>query len=169
MDKNNKSNHWVAIYTKPRHEKTVALELEKKGFEIYLPLLRVRKKWSDRKKWVEFPLFKSYLFARINKNNTISLVSTPGLVRIIKFGEKIAIVQNSSIDSIKLMLNGGYNPTPTDFFIKGDPVLVKSGPLKGLIGEVIRVDKHDRLLIRIDAIKHSISIDIDRKFLKPLV
>ena len=169
MDKNNKSNHWVAIYTKPRHEKTVALELAKKGFEVYLPLLRVRKKWSDRKKWVELPLFKSYLFGRINKENTISFVSTPGLVRIIKFGDKIAIVPNSSIDSIKLMLNGGYNPIPTDFFIKGDPVLVKSGPLKGLIGEVIRLDKHDRLLIRIDAIKHSISIDIERKFLKPLV
>jgi len=169
MEKNDKLKIWVALYTKPRHEKTVAFELEKKGHEIYLPLLRVRRKWSDRKKWVDFPLFKSYLFARISNENRISLISAPGLVRIIKFGEKIAIVNNSSIESIKLMLNGGYNPTSTDYFIKGDPVLVQSGPLKGLIGEVIRIDNHNRLLVRIDAIKHSISIDIERRFLKPLV
>ena len=169
MQKIDKSRNWVAIYTKPRHEKTVAFELQKKGHEIYLPLLRVRKKWSDRKKWVEFPLFKSYLFARTFKKDITSLVSTPGLVRVIKFGEKIAIVEDSSIDSIRLMLNGGYNPTSTDYFIKGDPVLVESGPLKGLTGEVIRIDNHNRLLVRIDAIKHSISIDIDRRLLKSLV
>ena len=169
MDKNDKSIDWIAIYTKPRHEKTLALELEKKGLEVYLPLLRVRKKWSDRKKWVEFPLFKSYLFVKATNYNTQSLINTPGLVRIVRFGKKIAIIKESSINSIKLMLNGGYNPTSTDYFIKGGPVSVKSGPLKGLTGEVVRIDNHNRLLVRIDAIKHSISIDIDRGLLIPLV
>ena len=169
MQKIDKSKNWVAVYTKPRHEKAVAFELQKKGYEIYLPLLRVRKKWSDRKKWVEFPFFKSYLFAKTFKKDIGSLVSTVGLVRVIKFGENIAIVKDSSINSIKLMLNGGYNPTSTDYFIKGDPVSVKSGPLKGLTGEVVRIDNHNRLLVRIDAIKHAISIDIDRGRLKTLV
>ena len=169
MDKNDKSIDWIAIYTKPRHEKTVALELEKKGFEVYLPLLRVRKKWSDRKKWVEFPLFKSYLFVKTTNYNTQSLINTPGLVRVVRFGKKIAIIKESSINSIKLMLNGGYNPISTDYFIKGDAVSVRSGPLKGIIGEVARIDSNNRLIVRIDAIKHSISIDIERKFLKPYV
>ena len=169
MNKNGRIKNWIALYTKARHEKAVASELEKKGFEIFLPLLRARKKWSDRKKWVEFPLFKSYLFARTTNDDRISLVNTPGLVKVVMFGGRNAIVRESSIDAIKLMLNGGYNPIPTNYFLKGDPVLVKSGPMKGLRGEVIRIDNNDRLIVRIDAIKHSISIDIERKFLKLLI
>ena len=69
----NNSEKWIAVYTKPRHEKTVSNDLYKKGYEVYLPLLREKRKWSDRKKWIEFPLFKSYLFV----NNTIIPQSIP--------------------------------------------------------------------------------------------
>ena len=64
------------------------------------------------------------------------------------------------------MIEGGYMPEATDYFVKGQPVEVKSGPLKGLIGEVIRVDNSDRLLVRVDAIQHSVSVQIDRGYLK---
>jgi transcription antitermination factor NusG len=66
------------------------------------------------------------------------------------------------------MIEGGYSPEATDFFIKGDPVEVKEGPLKGLIGEVTRIDDHDKLLVRVDAIQHSVSIHIERGYLKPV-
>ena len=162
----NNSEKWIAVYTKPRHEKTVSNELYKKGYEVYLPLLKERRKWSDRKKWIEFPLFRSYLFVRTDIKNLLFVVQTYGVVKIIKFGEKIGIVQNEIINSIRLMIEGGYKPEPLDYFIKGDPVIVKEGPLKGLIGEVVRIGNNDRLIIRIDAIKHSISIQIERGFLK---
>ena len=160
------SEKWIAVYTKPRHEKTVSNELHKKGYEVYLPLLKERRKWSDRKKWIEFPLFRSYLFVRTDIKNALFVVQTYGVVKIIKFGEKIGIVKNEIINSIKLMIEGGYKPEPLDYFIKGDPVIVKEGPLKGLIGEVIRIDNNDRLIVRIDAIQHSVSIQIERGFLK---
>ena len=64
------------------------------------------------------------------------------------------------------MIEGGYKPEPLDYFIKGDPVIVKEGSLKGLIGEVVRIDNNDRLIVRIDAIQHSVSIQIERGFLK---
>ena len=66
------------------------------------------------------------------------------------------------------MIEGGYNPEPTDYFIKGNPIEVKDGPLKGIVGEVINVDKKDRLVIRVDAIQHSISIKINRSYLSKL-
>ena len=141
-------------FIRPRHEKTVSNELYKKGYEVYLPLLKERRKWSDRKKWIEFPLFRSYLFVRTDIKNVLFVVQTYGVVKIIKFGEKIGIVQNEIIDSIRLMIEGGYKPEPLDYFIKGDPVIVKEGPLKGLIGEVVRIDNNDRLIVRIDAIQH---------------
>ena len=165
MDIDNKSKKWIALYTKPKHEKSVANQLDLKGFEVYLPLLKERRKWSDRKKWIEYPLFKSYLFARIFKREAINISNTPGVVKIVKFSNRIAIVNENSIQAIKLMLDGGYNPKPTDYFIKGDLVTVKDGPLKGLEGEVVNMGGNDRLIIRIESIQHSISVKINRAFL----
>ena len=160
------SKIWTVAYTKSRHEKSVAEELKLKGYQIYLPLIKKRKQWSDRKKWVAFPLFKSYIFVKTELNNTLSITQTPGIIKIIKFGGSIAIVKSSSLKSIKLMLDGGYNPEITDYFIKGDNVVVQEGPLKGIQGEVVRIDGNDRLIIRIDSIQHSLSIKIKRSFLK---
>ena len=168
MNSDQDSKKWLAVYTKPRHEKAVEKEFQKKGFEVYLPMLKERRKWSDRKKWVEFPMFRSYVFVRTKIKNTLFVLQTPGVVKVIKFGEEVAVVRNESIEAIKLMIEGGYNPEPLNYFIQGDPVEVKDGPLKGLVGEVIRLDKNDRLVVRVDAIQHSISIQIDRGFLKPI-
>ena len=165
MDIDNKSRKWIALYTKPHHEKSVANQLGLKGFEVYLPLLKERRKWSDRKKWVEYPLFKSYLFVKIRNKDDIFISNTKGLVKIVKFSNRIAIVNENSIQAIKLMLDGGYNPKATDYFIKGDLVTVKDGPLKGLEGEVVNIGGNDRLIIRIESIQHSISVEINRAFL----
>ena len=166
MDSQQDNKKWIAVYTKPRHEKTVENELLKKGFEVYLPLLKQRRKWSDRKKWVEFPLFRSYIFVKTEIKNALFVLQTLGVVKVVKFGGEVAVIQNDSIQAIKLMIEGGYSPEATDYFVKGDPVEVKDGPLKGLVGEVIRVDNHDRLLVRVDAIQHSVSVQINRAFLK---
>ena len=169
MNSDQDSKKWMAVYTRPRHEKAVEKEFQKKGIEVYLPKLKERRKWSDRKKWVEFPLFRSYVFVRIEIKNALFVLQTLGVVKVVKFGEEVAVVQDESIKAIKLMIEGGYNPEPLNYFIKGDPVEVKGGPLKGLVGEVIRSDKNDRLVVRVDAIQHSISIQIDRGFLKPII
>jgi len=166
MDSQQDHKKWIAAYTKPRHEKTVENELLKKGFEVYLPILKERRKWSDRKKWVEFPLFRSYIFVRTEIKNSLFVLQTMGVVKVIKFGGEIAVIQNDSIRAIKLMIEGGYMPEAIDYFVKGETVEVKNGPLKGLLGEVIRVDNSDRLLIRVDAIQHSVSVQIDRGYLK---
>jgi len=166
MDSQQDNKKWIAVYTKPRHEKTVENELLKKGFEVYLPILKERRKWSDRKKWVEFPLFRSYIFVRTEIKNSLFVLQTMGVVKVIKFGGEVAVIQNDSIQAIKLMIEGGYKPEAIDYFVKGETVEVKNGPLKGLIGEVIRVDNNDRLLVRVDAIQHSISVQIDRGYLK---
>ena len=156
---------WFAFYTKSRHEKSVHNTLINNGYEVYLPLLRERKKWSDRKKWVEYPLFKSYLFIKIEPKDSIFALKTPGIVRMIKFGNSPSPIPNQIILSLKLMLEGGYNPQPTDYFLKGDPVIIKDGPLKGLEGEIIKVHNEERFIIHVHTIKHSISIKIDRAYL----
>ena len=166
MDLQYDNKKWIAVYTKPNHEKTVEKELLQKEFEVYLPILKKKRKWSDRKKWIESPLFRSYIFVRIEIKNSLFVLQTRGVVKVIKFGSEVAVIQNNCIQAIKLMIEGGYIPESIDYFVKGEKVEVKNGPLKGIIGEVSRVDNSDRLLVRVDAIQHSISVQIDRGFLR---
>ena len=87
---------------------------------------------------------------------------------MIKFGGKPSPILDDTINSLKLMIDGGYNPQPTDYFIKGDPVIIKDGPLKGLRGEVANIHNQERFIIHIDAIQHSISLKISRAYLSRL-
>ncbi|MEL1226629.1 MAG: UpxY family transcription antiterminator [Candidatus Neomarinimicrobiota bacterium] len=168
MNPSHDKKQWFAFYTKSKHEKSVYNSLVKQGHEVYLPLLKKKKKWSDRKRWVEFPLFKSYVFVKIEAKNEIFVLKTPGIVKMIKFGGKLAPVLEDTIKSLKLIIDGGYNPKPTDYFIKGDPVIIKDGPLKGIKGEVVRIQNEKYFIIHIDSIRHTISLKITRAFLSKL-
>ena len=137
-----------------------------KNIEAYLPLLKERRKWSDRKKWVEFPLFSSYLFARIDIKNSIFVLQTQGVNTIIKFGEKIAVVQDDVIKAMRLAIEGGYQLEPTEYFVEGNLVEVIAGPMKGVSGIVARLKGQSRLIIKIDAIQQALSIQIESKFIK---
>ena len=166
MDLNVNATDWIVAYTKPKHEYSVSNNLSKIGFDSYIPTIRKRRKWSDRKKWVEFPLFKSYVFVNTKPKNSLPILKINGVVRIVKFGKEIAVVNDKIIDIIKKMMEGGYTPKSESYFSKGDFVIVVDGPLKGLEGEVLNESGEKRLMIRIDAIQQSISININRGFLK---
>jgi transcription antitermination factor NusG len=169
MDRMFKSKQWLVFYTKSRHEKTIRDHLTKQGYKVYLPLLKERRKWSDRKKWVEFPLFKSYLFIKIIPKDVIYALKNPGIIRLVKFGGKPAIVQDKTIADLKLINEGNYDIKVVDNFMKGDKVKVRLGPLKGLEGEVITINNKKRLMINIEAIKQSIHIRIKKEYLSKII
>ena len=139
---------WVAVYTKSRHEQIVVNELNKKNIEAYCPMFKERRQWSDRKKWVHFPLFHSYEFANI------------------EFQGKISIIHDETIENIKNILHGGFKIEQADFFFKGDQVIVAGGPLKGLEGIVQDIKGKNKLIIKIEAIKQAFSIEISSGLLK---
>ena len=160
---------WIVVRSKPRSEKVAHSELVKKNIEAYLPLLKERRKWSDRKKWVEFPLFSSYLFARIDIKDSIFVLQTQGVNTIVKFGKQIAIVQNSVIEAIRLAMEGGYQLEPVEYFVEGNRVEVVAGPMKGVKGIVAKLKGQNRLIIKIDAIQQALSIQIESKFIRKLI
>ena len=160
------NKQWIVVRSKPKSEKVAYKELLNKNIEAYLPLLKERRKWSDRKKWVEFPLFSSYLFARIDIKNSIFVLQTQGVNTIIKFGEKIAVVQDDVIKAMRLAIEGGYQLEPTEYFVEGNLVEVIAGPMKGVSGIVARLKGQSRLIIKIDAIQQALSIQIESKFIK---
>ena len=160
------NKQWIVVRSKPRSEKVAYKEMINKNIEAYLPLLKERRKWSDRKKWVEFPLFSSYLFARIDLKDSIFVLQTQGVNTIIKFGEKIAIVQDDVIKAMRLAIDGGYQLEPAEYFVEGNLVEVIAGPMKGVCGIVARLKGQSRLIIKIDAIQQALSVQIESKFIK---
>ena len=98
---------WIAIYTKSRHEQIVVNELSKKDIESFCPMFKERRQWSDRKKWVHFPLFRSYVFARIHLKENIFVLQTIGVNKIVKFQNKISIIPDQVINDIKNIVDGG--------------------------------------------------------------
>ena len=159
---------WIVAYTKARHEKTVVEQLNEKDIETYLPLIRQRHKWSDRMKWVELPLFNSYVFIRTELKDQLNILQTRGVHHIVKFQKNIAVVPDVQIKNLKQIIEGGFEPLATDYFVVGDEVEVVGGPMRGIDGIVTRSEGKDRLIIKIDVIQGAVAVQIDRRYLKAI-
>ena len=158
---------WFAIYVKSRSEKKVALALEEHGISYYLPLIRLLKQWSDRKKWVEEPLFKSYVFVHIEENQYFEVLQVPGVVRYITFERKAVPIRNQQIEAVKYFLNEKEPEFDTEQnWEKGQQVEVISGSMTGLIGQLVDVQGKYRVSITIDAINRSLLIQIPKSKLR---
>ena len=158
---------WIAVYTKSRHEKVVIQKLENKNIEAYCPIFKERRQWSDRKRWVEFPLFRSYVFAKIELKNSIYILQTMGVHHIIKFQGNISIIPDEIIQNIKSMIDGGFTVEQVEYFVKGDEVIVVDGPLKGMDGIVVKIKNENKLVLKIEAIQQAIAVQIHPGYLKP--
>ena len=158
---------WHAIYTKPRNEKKVHQHLLDAGIDTYLPLLKVLRQWSDRKKWVEEPLFKSYLFVHITPNQYYDVLNAWGVVRYITFEGKAVVVPPAQILAIRQFINEeADHEQVTEEFKKGDKVEIFRGSLKGLLGQLVEVRGKQKVRIEIEAIGQSIVLTIPKSYLK---
>ena len=165
MGKNEK--RWYALYTKSRTEKKVEVELAAKDLEVYLPLEKKLKQWSDRKKWVKEPLIRSYIFVHVSRVELEKAYYTPGVVKIVHFEGKPAPIPDKQIQAIKDILESGESYEVTsDAFELGQMVKVTGGNLQGLKGELIKHVNRYKVLIRIDAIQQNLLININPSLLE---
>jgi transcriptional antiterminator RfaH len=152
---------WYPVYTHARAEKKAYEALLKKGIETYLPLNRQLKQWSDRKKWVEEPLIKSYLFVNILDQEQMEVLMTKGVARFIYFSGKITPMPTSQIDNLKLLMASPYDLEVTEENLQpGEKIIIKAGPLKGLQGEVVSHRSQKQLLLRLDNMGLSILVQV---------
>ena len=160
---------WLALYTRSRHEKLVDRELAKKGIESFLPLRKVVRNWSDRKKIIEEPLFKSYLFVRIPWNKRLDVLNTVGAVRFVGPRPAEALeVPEKELEAIRRFVAEDIQVDPFPYLKEGERVYVRSGPFKGAEGFVVRKDNHCRLIISLDLLMQSVSIQIDQACVEPI-
>ena len=153
--------NWYALYTKPRSEKKVLDRLLEQGIEAYLPLQKRLRQWKDRKKWVEVPLISSYIFVKIEQKEYIKVLNTVGALRFIFFLGKAAIIPEWQINSLKQLLESEEGiEISTENFKKGNRVRVISGALIGMEGELVSIKRHKKVIVRIDQVGYSISVNI---------
>ncbi|MHA8057209.1 UpxY family transcription antiterminator [Aquirufa nivalisilvae] len=145
---------WYALYTKSRVEKKVALRLKEQGITCYCPVSKKRKQWSDRKKWVEEPLFKSYVFVDIDLASQSSQVrQVNGVVNFVYWLHKPAVVQDSEITAIQNFLSEHSDVEAIDNVIKiGDFVTLDTGALAGQKAEVLGFKNKHEVRLRIDSL-----------------
>ncbi|MFD2145615.1 UpxY family transcription antiterminator [Mucilaginibacter antarcticus] len=152
---------WYPVYTQPRAEKKAHQALCDKGIETYLPLQRKLKQWSDRKKWVEEPFLKSYLFVRITDHARPDVLMTKGVARFLYFSGQVATMPDRQMQDLKLLMASPYELEVTEEDLQpGEKVIIKAGPLKGLTGNMISYRSQKQLMLRIDSLGCSIVVNM---------
>jgi len=165
-----KESRWYAAYTKPRNEKKVYDRLVDTGIETYLPLQRVIKQWSDRKKMVEEPLFRSYIFVKIKLKDYYNVLNTFGVVRFITFEGKAVPIPENQIILIKQLLEQNIEVESVDESLEpGTMVEVKLGSLIGLTGELIEHKGKKKVVVRFEHISHSLLVTLPATYVTKTV
>lgn len=160
------NKEWYVLYTKGRHEKFVEEKLNDKRIEAYTPKIIFRRKWSDRTKLIEEPLFKSYCFARFSIYEKIRVITQPGVVNVVHFKDQYIPVPEAVINSLKILADNKVKLDPCPYIKEGQRVVIKKGPLKDVEGIVIeKRNKHTSLVISVDAIASSVQCVIDMDFI----
>ncbi len=155
------NQQWHVVYTAPRAEKKAAWRLETEGYEVYLPLVTELRQWSDRKKKVQAPLFRSYLFVNTTPDRIPTVCGFPGVVCPVRYDGRFAVIRQKELDAIRHLLDTGLpievepcNVAP------GDRVVVESGSLSGLEGTCVDTAGQHFLYIEIPAISHVMKVKI---------
>jgi transcription termination/antitermination protein NusG len=154
-------NEWFAVYTRPRHEKKVAEQLTNKGIQVFLPLRTVISHWKDRRKEVQFPLFTGYVFVHIVLEDRLSVLRIPGVVQFVASEGKPVAIPDSQIDAVRQLVNSGLKYDPYPYVKEGMRVTIRNGPLKGVEGLVLAKRKKHLLVLSVDLIQQSASLEID--------
>lgn len=154
--------YWRAFYTCSRAEKICEQRLVEKDIEVFLPVQTVVRQWKDRKKKIQEPLFRNYIFARVDERERIQVLRTPGIVRCITFGGVLAEITQEEIDQIKLLQYepGWIKSIETTHKLIGNQITIESGSMRGLKGEVIELRGGTRILVRIISLNMAIKVEV---------
>ena len=158
---------WFALWTRSRHEQVVREQLQQKAIEAFLPTVTRWSRWKDRKKRIDWPLFPGYCFARFNVRERLPVLKCAGVVSIISFEGEPAPIPDYEIHGIRQLVESDLAYDPCPMIREGDMVEVKSGPLRGVVGRLVRKNDKARLVLSVDLIGQAVSVEVDAADVKP--
>lgn len=154
-------NSWYALSVRPKYERTVANALTSKGIDTFLPVYQVQRRWKDRLRESEQPLFPWYLFCRFDLSNRLPILVTPGVLSIVGYGTTPVRIDDKEIETIQRIAASHLRAEPWPYPQIGDQVRIEKGPLAGLTGVLVCVKSSRRLVVSISLIQRSIATEID--------
>jgi transcription antitermination factor NusG len=161
------TSSWWAVYTRHHHEKVIADMLTAKGFKVFLPLYESIRRWKDRRKVLSLPLFPCYIFIRGGLDRKLQVVTTPGIHMILYRGQKVAVIPDQEIEAIQKAVDGPCRVEPHPFLKCGTRVRVKMGALEGVEGILIRKKNLSRLILSVDMLAQSVSVEVHASDVEP--
>jgi transcription antitermination factor NusG len=159
---------WYALTVKHQHEQAVRSALAFKGFEALAPSYRARRPWSDRVKEVDLPLFAGYVFCRFPFNERVKVLNTPGVARVVSFGGAATEIPEGEIAAIQTVMVSKLRVRPWPYLKPGDRVHIERGPLRGVEGTLLREKESLQLVIGVELLQRSISVELDPEMVAPV-
>jgi transcription antitermination factor NusG len=158
---------WYALRTRSRHEKRVREQLEQRAVEAFLPTVSKWSRWKDRKKRVEWPLFPGYCFARFDVANRLPVLKCDGVVQIVGLASEPSPIPDYEITGIRQLIESELAFDPCPMVRVGEMVRLVSGPLKGVVGRLLRKGSQARLMLAVDLIGQAVSVEVDAADVRP--
>ena len=162
MDDIDPAAQWFAVWTRSRHEQVVRDQLEQKHIIAFLPTITRWSRWKDRKKKIDWPLFPGYCFAQFDPENALPILKCTGVVNIVSVEGKPAAIPEYELDSIRLLVGSELQFDPCPLIHEGMMVEVIHGPLRGVIGRLVRKNAPKAtLVLSVDLIGQAVSVEVD--------
>lgn len=160
---------WYAVRVRSKLEKVASAILRGKGYREFLPLYRTSRRWVDRVKESDDPLFPGYLFCRLDiTQQLLGVLTTPGVMSIVSAGRSPVPVSDDEIAAIQTVIRSGLPARPFTSLAIGDRVVIERGPLAGLEGIAVRVDKKSRLVVSVPLLQRSVAVELERGWARPV-
>ena len=162
------ADRWYALYVRSRHEKIVENSLRVKGYSVFSPFYRTKRKRVDRIAEIEVPLFPGYVFCQFDSNKRLPILMTPGVVGVVRRGNKAEPVDEDEIASLRTVALAGRPVQPWPFLRVGQRIRLQAGPLAGAEGIFLRVKDEYHLVVSISLLQRAVSVVIEKEAVAPL-
>jgi len=159
---------WFALCVKARSERLVCTIIRNKGIEEFLPCYELRRRWSDRIKSVELPLFPGYVFCRLNPRLRLPLLTIPGVLHFVGIGRIPVPIDRDEIAAIQRAVQSGLAAEPWPYVEVGQKVRLEEGPLAGLEGICVGHSKQQRVVVSLTLLRRSVAVTINREWARPI-
>ncbi len=158
---------WFALSVVPRKEKATAQALRMKGYTDFLPLYSVKRRWSDRMKVVELPLFPGYVFCRFNPLTRLPILKMPSVMSVLGLGANPEPVADDEIEALQTVCKAGVHAIPYPYLVAGAKVKINEGPLAGVEGILVE-EKETKLVLSVSLLQRSIAVEVESSWIAPI-
>jgi len=159
---------WFALRVRPRYERQVSDAIAAKGYGTLFPTYAISRRWSDRVKKMQAPLFDGYVFCQLDVTERLPVLTTPGVLHFVGVGKSPVPIDPAEILSIQTAVQSGSLMRPWPFLREGERVRISDGPLRNVEGILLHANRDDLVVLSVSLLQRSIAVNIDRRWIMPI-